>query len=62
MPNGPIDHLDADLEGSERKAGALFVSVVLDISARTDNGAGRETGEINAVQRQSERAAGRARS
>lgn len=40
MPNGPIDHLNADLEGSEWKADTLFVSVVFDITAQTDNGAG----------------------
>lgn len=54
MPNGPIDHLNTDLERSARKADTLFVSAVSDITAHTsrDNGAGWEMEEINAVKRQ----------
>lgn len=42
MPNGPIDHLNADLECSLWKADTLFVSVASNVTARTERRQGLE--------------------
>lgn len=63
MPNGPIDHLNTDLECSEWEADTLFVSVVSDITAQTEQrqgGWGRDGRDKYRKER--ERAAGGAQS